>query len=116
MSTPSVKTVIYPVSDLAAAKALFGALTGVEPVMDQPYYVQYQVGEVELGLDPNGVRQGMTGPVTYWHVSDIESTLAALLEAGATVHKAVDDFGGSERKVASVTDSSGNVVGLVQTS
>jgi predicted enzyme related to lactoylglutathione lyase len=116
MNTPTVKTVIYPVTDLAAAKSVFGALTGGDPVMDEPYYVQFHVDDVEIGLDPNGARQGLTGPVAYWHVDDIDASLAALVEAGAMVHKEVNDFGGSGRKVASVTDPSGNVVGLIQTS
>ena len=116
MNTPAVKTVIYPVTDLAAAKAVFGVLAGSVPVMDEPYYVQFHVDDVEVGLDPNGARQGLTGPVAYWHVDDIESRLAALVEAGATVHQQVNDFGGSGRKIASVTDPAGNVVGLIQTS
>jgi len=53
-----VKTVIYPVSDLAGAKALFTALLGVEPLMDQPYYVGYRLADQDIGLDPNGHAQG----------------------------------------------------------
>jgi hypothetical protein len=34
-----VSTVIHPVKDLAAAKAVYGALLGAEPIMDEPYYV-----------------------------------------------------------------------------
>ena len=30
--------------------------------MDQPYYVGYNVAGQDIGLDPNGHRQGMTGP------------------------------------------------------
>ena len=81
--TEGVKTIIYPVKDLAGAKTLFGALLGVEPVMDQPYYVGYRIADQDIGLDPNGARQGMTGPVAYWNVDDIRTTLKALLDAGA---------------------------------
>lgn len=48
--TPDLRTVIYPVKDLAQAKTLWGALLGLEPVMDEPYYVQFK----EIGLDPHG--------------------------------------------------------------
>ena len=38
-----IKTVIYPVSDLARAKTAFGAVLGASQAMDEPYYVQFNV-------------------------------------------------------------------------
>ena len=66
-----IRTVIYPVKDIARAKALYSKLLGVEPYADEAYYVGFRVGDQEIGLDPNGHNQGMTGPVGYWHVDDI---------------------------------------------
>jgi hypothetical protein len=37
--TAAVSTVIYPVKDLAAAKALCGRLAGVAPYTDEPHHV-----------------------------------------------------------------------------
>ncbi len=111
--TEGVKTVIYPVKDLAAAKALYGALLGVEPDMDQPYYIGYRVAGQDIGLDPNGHAQGMTGPVAYWNVGDIRKTLEALLNAGAQTHQEVRDVGGG-KLIASAKDPDGNVIGLIQ--
>jgi predicted enzyme related to lactoylglutathione lyase len=111
---PSIGTVIYPVSDLAQAKAVFGAILGTAPVMDESYYVQFSAGGQEIGLDPNGARKGLTGPVPYWHVADIQATIKQLLAAGAQQRDAVSDFGGGGRLVASVTDPDGNVIGLIQ--
>lgn len=111
--TSGMKTVVYPVKDLGAAKEVFGRLLGVVPDVDQPYYVGYTVGEQHLGLDPNGHAQGMTGPVGYWHVADVEATLAQLLDAGAQVQQPVKDVGGG-KLICTVTDADGNVVGLVQ--
>jgi predicted enzyme related to lactoylglutathione lyase len=108
-----LKTVIYPVKDLAAAKRLFGELLGAEPVMDQPYYVQFNANGQEVGLDPNGHSRGMTGPLGYWHVEDIEGRMARLVEAGATVQQPATDVGGG-RQIATVTDADGNVIGLLQ--
>ena len=108
-----VKTVIYPVSDLAGAKALFTALLGVEPLMDQPYYVGYRLADQDIGLDPNGHAQGMTGPVAYWNVDDIGTTLQALLNAGAETGQDVKDVGGG-KLVAWVKDADGNLIGLIQ--
>ena len=108
-----LKTVIYPVQDLGQAKALYsGLLGGVEPVMDQAYYVQFTIDGTEVGLDPHGHSKGMTGPVGYWHVDDIKQTIADLLAAGAEEQQAVTDFGG--RLVGSVKDADGNVIGLIQ--
>jgi len=111
--TDGVKTIIYPVKDLDRAKALYGSLLGVPPVMDEPYYVGYRVGDQDIGLDPNGHSQGMTGPLAYWHVADIASTLEALLAAGAQPMQAVRDVGGG-KLIASVTDPDGNPIGLIQ--
>ena len=110
-----IKTIIVPVKDLAAAKALYTALLGVEPYADAPYYVGYRVSEQEIGLDPNGHSNGLTGPTGYSHVDDIEASLRALLDAGAQAEQAVNDVGGG-RLIASVRDIDGNVIGVLQDS
>jgi len=111
--TQGIQTVLHPVSDLTAAKAVYTALLGVEPQSDAPYYVGYQVAGQQIGLVPGGAAQGMTGPVAYWHVADIEATLAEVTAAGATVKDVPHDVGGG-RLVATVTDPDGNVLGLLQ--
>jgi predicted enzyme related to lactoylglutathione lyase len=111
--TEGVKTIIYPVRDLARAKTLYSVLAGVRPDMDQPYYVGLNVEGQDVGLDPHGHSQGMTGPVAYWHVGDIKATLKALLDAGAVAKQEVRDVGGG-KLIASVTDADGNVIGLIQ--
>src|SRR5205814_5040709 len=75
--------VIYPVSDLAQAKTLYRTLLEVEPYVDEAYYVGFRVGDLEIGLDPHGHHNGMTGPVGYWPVTDIQHSLQLLLGAGA---------------------------------
>ena len=62
---------------------------------------------------PGGGQQGMTSPVAYWHVPDIEAKLAEVTAAGATVKEPAHDVGGG-RLVATVTDPDGNVLGLLQ--
>ncbi|MET9732107.1 VOC family protein [Streptomyces sp. NPDC006458] len=111
--TAGVKTIIYPVKDMERAKAVFGALLGVEPYADTPFYVGYKDAGQDVGLDPNGHAQGLTGPVPYWHVDDIRATLAALLAAGAETLQEVRDVGNG-RLIASVKDADGNLVGLLQ--
>ncbi|MFG2602357.1 VOC family protein [Streptomyces sp. NPDC048514] len=111
--TAGLQTIIYPVKDPERAKALFTALLGVEPFVDEPYYIGFKAAGQDVGLDPNGHAQGMTGPVPFWHVTDLRERLAALLDAGATVLQDVRDVGNG-RLVASVKDADGNLMGLLQ--
>jgi predicted enzyme related to lactoylglutathione lyase len=111
--TRGLTTVIYPVKDLDRAKALFSELLGTEPYADSAYYVGFKDAGQDVGLDPHGHAKGMTGPVPYWHVTDIRSTLAALLGAGAETLQDVHDVGGG-KLIASVKDADGNLIGLVQ--
>ena len=112
-STEGIKTVLHPVSDLAAAKAVYTALLGVPPQSDAPYYVGYEVAGQQIGLVPGGAAQGMTSPVAYWHVPDIEGKLAEVTAAGGTVKEAPRDVAAG-RLVATFTDADGNVLGLLQ--
>lgn len=112
--TSGIKTVIYPVKDIAQAKTLFSKLLGAEPVMDEAYYVQFNVEGQEIGLDPQGHSKGMTGPIGYWHVDDIDESLKLLLDAGAQLRQEKTDVGGGRRFIASVTDADENVIGLIQ--
>jgi len=112
-STQGIKTVLHPVSDLTAAKAVYTALLGMPPQHDAPYYVGYEAAGQHIGLVPGGGPQAMTAPVPYWHVPDIEAKLAEVTAAGATVKEPARDVGGG-RLVATITDPDGNVLGLLQ--
>ena len=110
-STEGIKTVLHPVTDLAKAKPVYTALLGIAPQHDAPYYVGFDVAGQHIGLVPAG--GGMTPPVAYWHVPDIEAKLAEVTAAGATVKEPPRNVGGG-RLVASFTDVDGNVLGLAQ--
>lgn len=110
MNTEGIKTVLHPVTDLSAAKAVYTALLGMEPTSDSPYYVGYEAAGQQIGLVPNS---DMASPVTYWHVADIEAKLAEVTAAGATIKDKPHDVGGG-RLVATFTDADDNVLGLIQ--
>jgi predicted enzyme related to lactoylglutathione lyase len=109
MST-GMRLVVYPAKDLAKSKALFSRLLGVEPYVDGSYYVGFRAGDLEFGLDPHG--QG-PGPIAYWDVADIRSSLQELLDAGAQAHQDVKDVARG-LLIATVKDADGNVLGLRQ--
>jgi predicted enzyme related to lactoylglutathione lyase len=112
-STQGIKIVLHPVSDLAKAKPVYTALLGMEPQSDSSYYVGYEAEGQQIGLVPGAATQGMTSPVAYWQVADIEAKLAEVTAAGATVKDSPRDVGAG-RLVATFTDPDGNVLGLVQ--
>ena len=108
--TQGIRTIIYPVTDITRAKALFRALAGAEPYADEPYYVGFRIGDQEIGLDPHGHSEGMTA---YWHVEDVKASLQPLLEIGAETLQDVKDVGGGTL-IVSVKDADGNIIGLRQ--
>jgi predicted enzyme related to lactoylglutathione lyase len=112
-TTEGIKTVLHPVTDLEAAKAVYTALLGMPPVADAPYYVGYEAAGQQIGLVPNADKQGLTSPTAYWHVADIEAKLAEVTAAGAKLKDSPRDVGNG-RLVATFTDPDGNVLGLIQ--
>jgi predicted enzyme related to lactoylglutathione lyase len=112
-ATEGIKTVLHPVTDLDRAKKVYTALLGMPPTADSPYYVGFEAAGQQIGLVPGGGPQGMTSPVAFWHVPDIEARLAEVTAAGAAVKEAPHDVGGG-RQVATFTDPDGNLLGLIQ--
>ncbi|MEV6329656.1 VOC family protein [Streptomyces sp. NPDC051909] len=110
----AMNTVIFPVKDLERAKALLTTLLGTGPSIDEPYYVGFDVGGQHFGLDPNGHGKGLTGPVPFWDVDDLDGLLQGLLAAGATTVQEVQEVGGGMR-ITTVKDPDGNMIGLRST-
>lgn len=109
-----LRSAIYPVDDLDAAKAWYAEALGVAPYFDEPFYVGFNVGGFELGLDPDaaGVTRGST-PIAYWGVADAVAAVLRLQSLGARPREEVRDVGGGI-KVASVVDPFGNVLGIIE--
>lgn len=110
-----LRTVVYQVEDLDAAKDWYSRALGFGPYFDEPYYVGYNVGGFELGLIPpeEGRAMGAGGAIAYWGVEDIEAAMSRLLELGAALHGDVQDVGGDIR-VGSVIDPFGNLLGIIE--
>jgi len=107
-----LRTTIYPVSDLAAAKAWYEQVVGAKPYFDQPFYVGFSVGGFELGLIPDGT-SGTEGPRPLWGVADAQAAVERLLSLGATELEPVTDVG-EGIKVAAVRDPFGNRLGIIE--
>jgi predicted enzyme related to lactoylglutathione lyase len=109
-----IRTLIYPVTNIEQTKSLLGIVLGIEPYVDMPYYVGFRTDGTEIGLDPSGHSQGMTGPVPYTEVEDIEATYDVLIKAGAVGVQAPKDVG-QGKLIACVKDADGNMIGIMHT-
>lgn len=110
-----LRTIIYHVTDLTAAKKWYALATGVEPYFDEPFYVGFNIGGFELGLDPNpgsGV-SGTGGTTAYWGVPNAADAIAKLVAAGATIKSPAADVGDGIR-VGTVIDPFGNELGVIE--
>lgn len=110
-----LRTVVYKVSDLDRAKAWYSATFETAPYFDMPFYVGFDIGGFELGLDPDVTDQapGPGGAAAYWGVPDLKAFIAALLERGVTVKNPIQDVG-EGILVAAIEDPFGNTIGLIE--
>ena len=110
-----LRTVIYKAPDLAKAKAWYSDVFRIQPYFDQPFYVGFNVGGFELGLDPDVSQQPAApgGAVAYWGVADLATVLAYVSEHGARVVSPLQDVG-EGIKVATLSDPFGNLIGLIE--
>ncbi len=110
-----LRTLIFDVADLTAARAFYERALGKAPYFDQPFYVGFDVDGYELGLRPaEGEQQpGRGGATAYLAVEDVDAELARWVELGAKVREPAEDVGDGIR-VGSLVDPFGNVVGLIR--
>jgi catechol 2,3-dioxygenase-like lactoylglutathione lyase family enzyme len=106
-----LRTVVYPAPDLAASKAWWTAALGIEPYFDQPFFVGFNPGGYELGLDPNA--DPSVGPRTYWGVRNIAAAAEHMIATGAVVVEAVQDVG-EGIKLGTFRSPAGDLVGLIE--
>lgn len=109
-----LRTAIYRVADIDAAKEWYSGILGIRPYFDEPFYVGFNVGGYELGLQPQEgpVEEKGVSVVTYWGVENVAEAYDRFLAQGATHHESPTDVG-SGIVVASVRDPWGNLFGMI---
>jgi len=109
-----LRTTIYKVADIIKAKEWYTRAFGVVPYFDEPFYVGFNIGGFELGLQPDtdSVSDRKVSVVSYWGVNKIEQEYKRLLNLGATENQKPTNVGG-ELMTASVRDPFGNVLGII---
>ena len=110
-----LRTVAYYVSDIEKGRDWYSLVLGFAPYFDQPFYVGFNVGGYELGLQPTEAKPDnkADGVVAYWGVDDAAAALRQLLTLGATLREDVQDVG-EGIKVATVKDPFGNTFGVIE--
>jgi len=109
-----LRTAIYHVGDIERGKNWYSQLLGFAPYFDQPFYVGFNVGGYELGLQPTeSSGEKANGAVAYWGVENAEASVQRLTENGATIHEALQDVG-EGIKVATLKDPFGNLIGIIE--
>ena len=110
-----LRTVIYKAPDMERAKQWYSTTFGIAPYFDEPYYVGFNVGGFELGLDPDVTKQrpGAGGAVAYWGVADLRAAVAGWAAQGVTVRSPLQDVG-EGILVATIEDPFGNLIGLIE--
>ncbi|MCK6541894.1 VOC family protein [bacterium] len=107
-------SVIHHVTDLETAKRWYADAFGVKPYFDQPFYVGFQFGGFELGLDPDPKQYNSPGfgSITYWRTDNVQAMFDHLIRSGAQANEHPNCVGG-DLIIASVRDPFGNVIGLM---
>jgi len=110
-----LRTVVYYVKDLAAARDWYRQALGIAPYFDEPFYVGFNVGGFELGLHPadDTTPSGEGGAVSYWGVEKIAPAWERLQKLGAVPMSEPQDVG-EGIQVATLRDPFGNPLGIIE--
>ncbi len=109
-----LRTTIYKVADLEAAKKWYGKAFDQTPYFDEHFYVGFNIGGFELGLMPDDMPsdEKTSNVLTYWGVEDLAKAIVHFVKLGATIMDPATNVGG-QIVVATVSDPFGNAIGLI---
>ncbi|MEO6536593.1 MAG: VOC family protein [Candidatus Paceibacterota bacterium] len=113
MTSPilGLRTTIYKVSDLDKAKEWYSKVFQATPYFDEPYYVGFNIGGYELGLQAEETLKG-ENVATFWGVEDIQAQYEHFLACGAVAVEPPMSVG-DEIMVATLKDPFDNLLGLI---
>jgi predicted enzyme related to lactoylglutathione lyase len=115
-------TISFYAADHEAAKLWYSELLGTEPYFNVPGYSEFRIGDYqqELGIidgryAPGGTPKTPAGAIAYWHVDDLQGSLAHLIAKGAKEYQPITDHSGGKGNfvTASVVDPFGNILGIM---
>lgn len=110
-----LRTTIYKVnaSDLQKAKEWYSIVFETKPYFDESFYVGFNIGGYELGLQPEEFEIPKTPNVScFWGVENIKDKFDFFVKNGAIIDEEPQNVGG-EIMVATVKDPWNNIIGLI---
>ena len=108
-----LRTLIYDVADITAAKEWYAKALNVQPYFDTPFYVGFSIAGYEFGLHANNPGERLSEHIVgYWGVTEIQEMFDHLIQCGATEIGKVRDVG-EGILVAELRDPFGNTIGLI---
>jgi len=109
-----LRTTIYKVNDIKKAKEWYTMAFETAPYFDEPYYVGFNIGGYELGLQPEETftPNKTESVISYWGVEKIQADYDRLIDLGALENEKPRNVGGA-LMTATVKDPFGNVIGLI---
>ncbi|GIG37581.1 VOC family protein [Cellulomonas pakistanensis] len=109
----------FQAADLAAARAWYTELLGLEPYFVRDGYLEWRLGRdgdefgvVDARFVPGSADRTPGGQYVYWAVEDVDAAVARLVARGATVHEPPTPRG-EGFTTAAVVDPFGNVLGVM---
>lgn len=109
-----LRTTIYKVGDIDNAKEWYSKAFETKPYFNEPFYVGFNIGGYELGLQPEEEITTEKGEsvLSYWGVNDVEAAFNHLIQLGAIEHEKPQNVGG-DIIVATVKDPWNNIIGFI---
>jgi predicted enzyme related to lactoylglutathione lyase len=108
-----LRTTIYQVSDIEKAKEWYTKIFKTVPYFDESFYVGFNIGGYELGLQPEEKKLSRSeAVVSYWGVANMELEYNYFLQNGAIPIEPPQNVGG-EIIAVTVKDPWDNVIGLI---
>jgi predicted enzyme related to lactoylglutathione lyase len=109
--------IMVVVQDMQRSVDFYTNVVGLKPVMMQPNWSQFDAGEVQIGLHPEGeeVKVRPTSGCTFgFYVESMEKTIAGLKSKGANIaiHPRKEEFG----IWALITDPDGYGIQIIEAS
>ncbi|MGW7366186.1 VOC family protein [Streptomyces sp. NPDC054841] len=104
-------TIRYHADDLAAARAWYTEVLGVEPYFERDEYIEFRIGDHLQEFGISRTPSAPAGVVAYWHVDDVDTEIVRLLKLGAKEHEPLRNYG--DFRAGAVLDPFGNVLGVM---
>ncbi len=109
-----LRTTIYKVTEIEKARDWYTDVFETPPYFDQLFYVGFNIGGYELGLQPvtQRMERQADNVVVYWGVDNINEAYNWMIKNGAEPYETPENVGG-DIEVATVVDPWCNLVGLI---